>query len=195
MNSNGSVTYWIGQLQAGDAAAAQLLFERYFVQLVRLARARLHGKPGRVENEEDAAIEAFASFCRGAEQGKFPQLKDRNNLWRLLVVITARKVIDQMQRARTQKAGGGKVRGESAWGDGGIEEVIGAEPTPEFAAQTADECQRLLALLPDNKLRKVAVWKMEGWTNDEIAASLPCAERTVERKLSLIRSFWQESIP
>jgi DNA-directed RNA polymerase specialized sigma24 family protein len=94
MTSNGSVTYWIGQLQAGEAAAAQPLFERYFAQLVRLARARLRGRPGRVRDEEDAAIDAFASFCRGAEQGKFSQLKDRNNLWRLLVVITARKVID-----------------------------------------------------------------------------------------------------
>src|SRR5260370_27999503 len=107
MNSNGSVTYWIGQLKAGDAAAAQPLFERYFAQLVRLARARLQGNPGRTEDEEDAALSAFDTFCRGAEQGKFPQLRDRNNLWRLLGVITARKGIDQVQRARTQKAGGG----------------------------------------------------------------------------------------
>src|SRR6266851_2896457 len=110
MTSDGSVTYWIGQLKAGEAAAAQPLFERYFAQLVRLARARLRGRPGRVADEEDAAIVAFASFCRGAEKGKFPKLKDRDNLWRLLVVITARKVIDQVQRAQTQKAGGGVRR-------------------------------------------------------------------------------------
>jgi DNA-directed RNA polymerase specialized sigma24 family protein len=192
MTSNGSVTYWIGQLKAGDAAAAQPLFERYFARMVRLARARLRGRPGRVANEEDAASEAFASFCRRAEQGKFPQLKDSDDLWRLLVVITARKVIDQVERARRQKAGGGKVRGESAWGDGGIEEVIGAEPTPAFAAQTAEEYQRLLALLPDDTWRQVAVWKLEGNTNAEIAAKLPCVERTVERKLDVIRSLWQE---
>jgi DNA-directed RNA polymerase specialized sigma24 family protein len=38
----------------------------------------------------------------------------------------------------------------------------------------------------------VAVWKMEGYSNAEIAAKLPCVERTVERKLKLIRSLWQE---
>jgi DNA-directed RNA polymerase specialized sigma24 family protein len=193
MNSSRSVTYWIGQLKAGDAAAAQQLFERYFGQLVRLARARLHGKPGRVEDEEDAAIDAFASLCRGAGKGKFPQLKDRNNLWRLLVVITARKVIDQVQRARTQKAGGGKVGGESAFGDGGIEQVIGAEPTPEFAAQVAEQSRHLLGLLPDDTLRAVALGKMEGHSNEEIAAKLGCVERTVERKLGLIRGLWEEN--
>src|SRR5258708_39192816 len=105
MTCNGSVTYWIGQLKAGEAAAAQPLFERYFAQLMRLARARLHGRPGRLADEEDAAIDAFASFCRGAAKGKFPKLNDRDNLWRLLVVSTARKVICQVQRVRTQKAG------------------------------------------------------------------------------------------
>src|SRR5229473_4615747 len=100
LTSNGSVTYWVGQLKAGDAAAAQPLFDRYFGQMVRLARARLQGKPpGCVADEEDVALSAFDSFCRGAEQGKFPQLKDRDNLWPLLVVITARKALDQVQRA------------------------------------------------------------------------------------------------
>jgi len=37
--------------------------------------------------------------------------------------------------------------------------------------------------------RRVALAKMEGYTNDEIAAQLECAPRTVERKLRLIRSL------
>jgi DNA-directed RNA polymerase specialized sigma24 family protein len=199
MTSNGSVTYWINQLKAGDAAAAQPLFERYFGPMMRLARARLQGRPGRGVDEEDVALSAFASFCRGADQGKFPQLKDHDNLWRLLVVITSRKAADERQRARRKKRGGGAVRGESAFLDNqsageerGIDQVIGPEPTPQFGALMADEFQRLLARLNDDTLRAIALWRMEGYSNDEIAAKLDRDLRTVERKLRLIRSLWQD---
>src|SRR4051812_49720034 len=94
MSSGDSVTVWIERLQAGDLDAAQPLFDRYYVGLVRLARARLGSFPRRAVDEEDVALSAFDSFCRGAENGRFPQLRDRDNLWRLLVKITARKVID-----------------------------------------------------------------------------------------------------
>jgi DNA-directed RNA polymerase specialized sigma24 family protein len=198
VSAQGSVTHWIGRLKAGEHAAAQPLFERYFGQMVRLARARLRGLPGRAVDEEDVALSAFASFCRGAAQGKFPQLQDSDNLWPLLVVLTARKAINCANRERRQKRGGGAVQGESArpeadTGDEvrGIEQVVGTEPTPEFAAQVAEECERLLALLGDATLRDVALWKMEGYSNDEIAARLGCVARTVERKLGLIRTLWR----
>jgi DNA-directed RNA polymerase specialized sigma24 family protein len=201
MSSDGSVTVWIGALKAGDPAAPQPLWERYFRQLVRLARARFRDAPRRAADEEDVALSAFDSFCRGAAAGRFPQLCDRDNLWPLLVVITARKVIDARNHEARAKRGGGKVRGESAWldavdgsdRDGGINLVIGDEPTPAFAAEVAERTQHLLDALGKEELRKVAVRKMEGYSNAEIAAELGCVERTVERKLDLIRKRWQES--
>jgi hypothetical protein len=87
MADDGSVTRWFGQLQAGDQAAAQQLWERYFRRLVGLARLKLRDAPCRSADEEDVALSAFDSFCRNAERGRFPQLADRNNLWRLLVVL------------------------------------------------------------------------------------------------------------
>src|SRR3984893_4664796 len=92
MSSEGSITHWLRLLQAGDRSAAQPLWERYFQLLVVRARASLRGSPGRVADEEDVALGAFDSFCRAAEQGRFPNLNDRNDLWRLLVVLTAWKV-------------------------------------------------------------------------------------------------------
>ena len=70
-------------------------------------------------------------------------------------------------------------------------QIIGKEPTPEFAAQVAEECQRLLDGLGDDELRMLALWKMEGYTNAEIAAKLGRSQPTVERKLRLIRSRWE----
>jgi DNA-directed RNA polymerase specialized sigma24 family protein len=203
MSSADSVTTWIDQLRAGNAAAAQRLWDRYFPRLVGLARKKLRGLPRRAADEEDVALSAFESFCQGLDRGRFPQLADRDDLWALLVVITARKALDLRQRERRQKRGGGHVGGESVLdgllgaedGWAGIGQVVGGEPTPELAAQVAEEFQRLLALLPRAELRSVAVWKMEGHTNAEVAAELGCAESTVERRLKLIRALWKKAAP
>jgi DNA-directed RNA polymerase specialized sigma24 family protein len=199
MSSPGSISYWIGHLKAGDHAAAQALWERYFGRLMALARGRLRAAPRRAADEEDVALSAFDSFARAAAHGRFPQLLDRDDLWQLLVVITARKASTLANYERRQKRGGGRVYSEavlagdgSAEDDAGLAPVASGEPSPEFAAQVAEECQRLLGRLDDPDLRAVALWKMEGYTNEEIAAKLGCVVRTVERRLRVIRSLWDE---
>src|SRR5271165_1346757 len=114
MSSSHSVTHWIGQLRAGDQVAAQQLWEGYFQRLVGLARGKLQGLSRRAADEEDVALSAFASFCHGVECGRFPQLADRDDLWRLLVTITARKALHLARDERSQKRGGGAVRDEAA---------------------------------------------------------------------------------
>jgi DNA-directed RNA polymerase specialized sigma24 family protein len=186
-----SVTLWLESLKAGDAAAAGKLWRRYFEALVRLARDRLRGAPRAVADEEDAALNAFDSFVRGAARGRYPRLDDRDDLWRLLVTITERKAFDQAQQERRQKRGGGRVVGMAGAGDpGGAVDVADAMPTPEFAAMVADECRVLLGRLRDDSLRQVALLRMEGYSNEEIADRLGCSLRTVARKVELIRRTW-----
>src|SRR5262249_47746019 len=107
----GSVTTWIGDLKNGGGAAAQPPWADYSEQLVNLARKQLGDAPHGESDEEDAALSAFDSFCRGVKNGRFPQLKDRNDLWRILVVLTQRKVADQVRHGLARRRGGGKVRG------------------------------------------------------------------------------------
>jgi DNA-directed RNA polymerase specialized sigma24 family protein len=194
MAAEGSVSHWIALLRAGDHAAAAPLWQRYFHRLVELAHARLRGVPRRAADEEDVALSAFDSFCRGAAQGRFPDLRDRDNLWRLLVVLTARKAAHLKRDAARRKRGGGAGSEERppAGEVVDLEEVLGAEPTPEFAAQVGEECRRLLGRLGDDELRAVALWKMEGYTNAEIAARLACGLRSVGRKLRVIRGVWEQ---
>jgi DNA-directed RNA polymerase specialized sigma24 family protein len=195
MSSAGSVTHWIGQLKAGDPAAAQQLWERYFRRLVGLARKKLQDTPRGAADEEDVALSAFHSFCQGVAGGRFPRLLDRDDLWQLLMLITARKAADLVQYERRLKRGGagpGQPRAAAAEVD--LEHILSQEPTPEFAFQVAESCQRLLSLLRDEELRTIALRKMEGYTNEEIAAQLGCALRTVRRRLRLIRSTWEQEI-
>ncbi len=192
----GSITRWIAGVKAGDFAAAQPLWERYFVRMVDLARARLRAagacRHDAASDEEDAALSAFDSLCAGLARGKFPQLADRDDLWRLLVIITTRKVSAQARRQLRQKRGGGHVRPASDLAEPGSDDdilarAVGSEPTPEFAAMVAEEYRGLLDRLGDDVLRKVAILRMEGFTTDAIAVQLGCARRTVARQLALIR--------
>ena len=201
-HDGGSITGWLGELRDGDQAAAQPLWEHYFSKLVTIARTKLRRmrKTTADQDEEDAALSAFNSFCAGAARGKFPQLADRDDIWRLLVVITARKAMAQANREGRQKRGGGRVVEEAVlFGHGlggadgslaGLERIAAQGPSPEFAAMMAEECGRLLDALDDDSLRQVALSRMEGYNNDEIAEQLGCARRTVARRLDLIRKTW-----
>jgi DNA-directed RNA polymerase specialized sigma24 family protein len=199
MDSAGSVTRWVTALKDGDGAAAQAIWERYHRRLVGLARDKLRAARRRAADEEDVVQNAFHSFFEGVSQGRFPRLDDRDNLWRLLVTITARKALDQVAHEYTARQGGGTLQGESrisptpgGWDAAAIDRVVGDEPTPEFAAQVAEEYDRLLARLGDETLRRVAVWKMEGLTADEIAGRRDCSRRSVVRKLETIRIIWSD---
>jgi DNA-directed RNA polymerase specialized sigma24 family protein len=195
MTSDGSVTHLIGRLKGGDRDAAQRLWEVYFGRLVGLARGRLRGSPRRVADEEDVALSAFDSFYRRAERGQFPRLEDRDDLWQLLFVLTVRKAINLVQ-FQGRKSRGGRVQSLDDLEGLGAEEIVGEEPTPELAAQMTEECQNRLDQLDDPTLRAVAIWKMEGYTNREIANKLDCVEQTVERKLRSIRRIWSgEELP
>lgn len=195
-NSAGqSVTAWIAALKDGDAEAVDRIWRRYFRALVDLAGARLRGGPRGHADEEDAALSALDSFYRGAARGRFPKLDDRNDLWRLLVVITERKASDQAVRERRQKRGGRRLVGTLAAQvadehEGGPAHLADRYPTPQIAAQMVDECRRLLDKLRDDSLRRVALLRMEGYANDEIARELRCSLRTVARKVELIRRTW-----
>src|SRR5271166_2654711 len=170
MQPEGSVTGWLGALQEGDPAAAQRLWERYFLNLVELARKRLRQAPPRHADEEDVALSAFDSFLRRAEAGRFPQLHDREDLWRLLTVITARKACRLVRDEGRQKRGGGRRAAAADEEALLLEQALSREPSPELAAQMAEECERLLQLLGDDTLRQVARRRMEGHTVEEIAA-------------------------
>jgi DNA-directed RNA polymerase specialized sigma24 family protein len=135
---------------------------------------------------------------RGAEHGRFPELLRRDSLWRLLVTITLRKAHNVRRDEERLKRGGDQVLGEAEWLDvadpavtePGLQQVVGREPTPEMAAQVAEECRRLLGRLNDAVLQRLALLKMEGYANQEVATRLGCGLRTVERKIPLIRQIW-----
>jgi RNA polymerase sigma factor (sigma-70 family) len=194
MTDGNSVTMMVIALKSGNLQAAQGLWEAYFGRLVGLARKRLGDSSRAVADEEDVALSAFDSVCRGVQSGRFPRLDDRDDLWQILVLVTVRKVVDLRSYHNRRSRGGGRVRTLSDLAGEDIEIIGDAGPTPEMAAQVAEECQRLLAILEDDSLQRVAGLKLEGYTNEEIAAMMGCVTTTVERKLARIRSRWSRDL-
>jgi RNA polymerase sigma factor (sigma-70 family) len=190
----GSVTHFLNLLRHGQGDAARFIWERYFPRLVEHARLKLSPDLRRATDEEDIALSAIARFCRAAQQGRYPDLADRHELWRLLLRITTRRALDLARQERRRRRGGGAQRETATAGQDDIESlssVTGDEPGPAYAAEMAETCRCLLTCLPDDDLQMLAVSKLEGYANTEIAERLGCSLRTVERRLQLIRDLWR----
>lgn len=197
-----SVTAYIAGLVEADEEAAQKIWEKYFDKLVRLARSNMRSMQKRETDEEDVALSAMNSFLRGAAEGRFPQLNDREDLWKLLLTCTLRKVSKYRKRQGALKRGKGQVRGESVFagsGEGDSHRELAAmiaspEPTPEFAAEMSETIEEMLDELHDGTLQRVAVMKLEGYRGREIAEKLGVGEKTIQRKLRRIESKWQRRL-
>jgi DNA-directed RNA polymerase specialized sigma24 family protein len=193
-----SVTELLHQLKSGDRSGVQELWERYFHRLVGLARKKLQNHPKTVADEEDIALSAFKSFCLRAEEGKFPKLDDREDLWRILTMLTSRKASGQIKYDGQEKRDWHKEQHDEERDtadnseEGLLIQVISKEPDPAFVSEMMDQCNWLLKELKDEQLKKIALWKLEGRTNEEIASEMGCSPATIERRLHMIRCCWGE---
>lgn len=178
-----------------------MLWERYSHKLVALARRRLPADSRRLTDEDDIVQSVFIALCRGADKGRLQALASRDDLWWFLLTLTRRKIVSRMRTDAAQKRGGGHMVSAAGPGPSGgtglgdrFEELVSDDPTPEFLVMLDEEHQRLLRLLRDDQLRCVAVWRIEGYSIDEIAAKLQIAPRSVARKLDLIRNTWASEV-
>jgi DNA-directed RNA polymerase specialized sigma24 family protein len=195
VSSGQSITDLLPRLIEGDSIAERRVWDHFFANLCRIAHHRLAAGRVRVGDEEDVAISAFASVCRRLQRGDFPELNSRDDLWRLLVTVTERKAYKLLRAEHRQKRGGGKLNGESVFHNldssqaHGFDAIAAAQPTPEFEAAMAEIVRNMLSVL-DDQLRQIALLKVEGHRNEEIAVTLGRSVPTIERKLRLIRSMW-----
>ena len=199
MHNDGSVSGWIAGLKAGDQEAVQKLWSRYRDELIRMAKRRLDGMPRGPADEEDVLQSVLMSLCRAATAGRLDDVRNRDDLWWLLLAITRQKAVNLIRRETAQKRGSGRVVSALNWGSPNglrddLDHLVGDAPTPKTLRAMEEQNRRLLSLLRDDPLRKVAMSRVEGYTVDEIAATLDISKRSVERKLQLIRNRWKREL-
>ncbi|TWU33872.1 ECF-type sigma factor [Novipirellula artificiosorum] len=192
--SDDPITEWIGELRGANEAAADKIWNHYWTQLCAAARRKLRSDSRPLYDEEDAALSAFNSFANGLAAGRFPKLNDRESLLRLLLVITGRKVrqrhrYDQQQKRDVRQTMTGSVFMTDADDAAalGVNHIKAREPTPEFVASFTETCDRFFKRLGDPQLQEIAVLRMEGYNDGEIAKHLDCSRSTVQRRLEIVR--------
>ncbi len=191
--SSGSITLFLHQMMAGDQAAVAVLWERFLPRLLALSRKTLSSSQQRMAGAEDAVQSAFASFWKRTTRGEFGDDLDRFDMWNLLSVITVRKALKQVRHERAAKRGGGQVIAETnlAHRDGRSGSM------DEFAGYTSTDLDlnsvELLEALSD-ELREIAILRLFGYRNGEIAELWNCSERSIERKLNQIRQKWEPAL-
>ena len=199
----GSVTRLIDRLRSGSPEsgdeAARRLWERYLPRLLTLARRHLDRRIRVLQDEEDVAQSMGRSFFRRLRRGDF-DLADRDALWALLVTITLNKARGAADRHFAEKRDVRRARplppSEEGRSGAALEPLAAeaADPTPAEAAALNEALEHRLRDLPEEDLRRVAVMKLEGYANREVAAELGCSLRGVERKLAIIRRRWETAV-
>lgn len=196
MDSEEPITGWIDGLRKGDESAAQKIWQHFSERLCDAARLKIHPRTRRVYDEEDAAVSAFRSLCLGVAGGRFPDLDDRESLWRLMLVIASRKVMHRHRHDQQQRRDSRRNLDESVFclaADSGyarLEQFASREPTPEFQAEFVETSIALFESLKEPALLEIAQLKIEGYGDSEIAERLGCSRQAVQRKIERIRRKW-----
>ena len=182
-----SVTRWLHELQQGSEAAAGRLWELLHQRIQRLAKKELQHRTVTGFDEEDVALSAFDTLCRSIQQKRY-EVGDRDELWRLLAVITINKARRRARDENRLRRGGGFNRqcGEL------LGSLASSQPDAGMAMAMEEECERLLSRLKKREVQLVALLKVEGYTNEEVAQQLGCSRRAVQRRLAIIRQLWAD---
>lgn len=193
MLSDDPISVWIDQLREADEQAAQGIWEHFSARLMTIAKRKLHAATRRTYDEQDVAQSVFQSVCLGMAEGRFPELRDRDNLWGLMLIIASQKIsnrhrFDRQQRRDVRRTLTDSIFANSEQLDGAL---LSREPTPEFTAELEETCERLFKKLKDPDLKQIAMLRLEGYTDTEIAAQLECSRRTVQRRMTMIRRIWE----
>jgi RNA polymerase sigma factor (sigma-70 family) len=139
---------------------------------------------------EDVVQSALNSFCLRLEKGEFPDLPNRDRLWAILVKITRRKAANAARFDRMQKRDRRRTRSLPEEAEcGHAPTAPGADPACQV--EEKDFLDWLLGTLPD-RLREVAVLKLDGCEDAEIAQAMNISRTTAWRDLQTIRRTWRK---
>ncbi len=193
MHEGESLVGWANDVVGGDSEAEELLWNACVHDVRRFAKQSLRGARLREFDEEDVTASALHCLFTRLKDGRLTEVKTSRQLFALLRVIAKRKANDAIRRQRAERRGGGNVRGDSIFGQAGPSgaacDKTDPQMTPGDAAEANERLAALLTSLDCESLREIAKLRMAHFTNSEIADRLNVSQRTVERKLALIRSL------
>ena len=182
------------RIRSGDELAAFALMDRFADRLIALARTRLSTKLARRLDPEDIVQSACRSFFRNAQAGRF-EVRDSDDLWRLLAAITVHKAQRQGKRHSAAKRA---LTTEESSGWNGIMQVISPEaisrePHPDEAATLLEETKAMMSGLSPLH-RQIIELSLQGREVATVAIEAKCSERTVQRAIEQARFLLEQRL-
>ncbi len=177
------------QVAPFDDQTAAEIWNKYFERLLRFATTQMRGMPKIASDEEDITLSVLKSVCLSIRDGRISEIDEDTRLWKLLVVICKRKIANQYAYQRRGKRDVSKsqsIDDDSAL----LHELQSKEILPDLFSEFNERLENLFGQLEKEPLKKIALLKIQGYTNEEIAHNMECSLSTIERKLRVIRSIW-----
>ena len=193
-NNPGSISKAIAQNSQLDEEAAQLIWERYFEQLCRVASKKIYKRHRRLLDPEDIAGSAMFALIDGIKNERFHSVSNRDELWQMLVMIAARKAVSRARHLDRDKRGGAR-NGDAVPNGQRLDQLaqyVDQSDDPAKFVEIEMTCRELLAALPDDNFREIALMRLAGFSNQEISVKFGCSTRTIDRKLVIVREVWND---
>lgn len=185
------VSSWLSTLGNDQKDAVQEIWDEFYEKLIRYAQTRVSTFPTATLDAEDIVLSVFESVWAASQRGRFDSVQNRDELWWLLIAMTQRKAVSHIRRETAQKRT--SPEGKLPVSINSIENFqayVSTDQSPEYFAIMEEEYQRILNKLSDDVLKKIAVYKIQGYTHEEISDLLEISPATVTRKVRLIRKAW-----
>lgn len=190
----GSISRCLHCLKAGDKTATDLLWHRFYPKLVRVANKKLVQNPDPAVGGEDIAQSSLRNVCQGVLDGRYPQLDNRDDFWKLLFVSMANRVCSHFRKCGSQKRKA-LLRDPSEVID---DELISQLNSQEAQAELADLIEYLLGKLdlqdPSGELRQIAMLYLDEHSASSIAKTLQRRKTNILHKIQWIRAIWEEAV-
>ncbi len=179
---------WSRRWRVGDEQAATILHERYLGRLLNLVGRNLADKFSSRLDADDVVQSVFRSIFRLTREGRF-EFEGDGDFWKLLLTMALNKVRNTVRHHQAGKRDPGlEAVSTSADGmDGYIVNRLSSQPTIQEIVSFADMFEQLLRRL-DSDQQLLIQYRIEGYTQKEIAEKLGVDERTVRRMFTSIRN-------
>jgi len=159
--------------KAGDDAAGEALFERYFDRLTRLVRSKMGWRLKRVEGSSDVAQSVMRTVFRRSRSDADIHTDAEGSLWPLLAAIAVNKLCNRAKYWQRQRR---DQRREVALDE--TFDSLERGPTPEDVAELEDLIEHLLEPFPERR-RRILQLVLQDRPTQEIAEAVQVSQRTV----------------
>lgn len=191
---SGTITHWMIRLRKGDTSAADGLWNYFSPNLLRQFAPQC--RQLRTSDEEDIVSIAFFELTAAVMENKAEHITNRKEFWRLLKIITKRKLRDSLRYENAIKRGG-EYRTVSMERRPAIAQSLTKHAPPDTTHLDDDSLIAKVLGVADKMHRpefcRIIDCKLKGMTNAAVARELGISLRTTQYLIQDIKKLWSDT--